>query len=324
MQLRRDGRFRSLGPAVAVIATSALTLLGLVASPGSANAKVPGPNGQIVFGRFDPAVGDQVPYTVNPDGSHLQQSSEGAADVPRWSPDGTKIAVLCCGVPTILDADGSGFTQLPIPSGFDPGAIFGCNVWSPDGSRLACEVLDDQHPERNGVYTMRSSDGGDFVRVTKAPSGDDIPCDYSPNGNWIVFERSRGGPNAALFLAHPDGTGERRLTSWGMAGGLASWSPNGKLILFDASGRIFVIQPDGSGLRQIPLDVAGGQYFAKYPVWSPNGKMIALTLFFPSSGIYTMRADGTHLTQITSALPGAGDVNEGDEYPDWGPRPLAT
>jgi hypothetical protein len=316
---------------VALVSVSALTLLGLVVVTGPAQAKVPGPNGQLVFGRFDPAVGDQVTYTVNPDGSRLRQLSEGAAEVPRWSPDGTRIAVLCCGAPTILDAGDSALTQLPIPSGFDADTIFGCNVWSPDGGRLACEVLDDQHPERNGIYTMRSSDGGNFVRVTNAPS-DDIPSDYSPNGKWIVFERfdparpktRHGGPNNALFLVHPDGSGLRRLTPWGMSS-LASWSPNGKWILF-GRGRMFVIHPDGSGLQQIRLDTGGIQYFADNPVWSPDGASIAVSLFLPQNDaldIYTVWADGTNLYQVTTALPGAIDVGEGDEFVDWGPHPLA-
>ena len=314
---------------VVLLTVGLMTLLGLVAT-GSAQAQEPGPNGQIVFGRFDPAVGDQVVFTVNPDGSHLQQLSEGAAEVPRWSPDGTKIAVLqCCG-PTIYNADGSGFSQLPIPSGFDANTIFGCNVWSPDGSRLACEVLDDQHPGRNGIYTMRSSDGGDFVRVTTTLI-DDLPGDYSPDGRWIVFARTdptrpARAPNEALFVVHPDGTGVRRLTPWGMSG-LASWSPNGQWILFAARGRIFVIHPDRSGLMQIHLHGAGSRYSATEPVWSPDGTMIALSLFLPRNGaldIYTMLADGTHLHQVTAALPGAIDVGEGDEFVDWGPHPLAS
>src|SRR5262249_11932037 len=108
-------------------------------------------------------------------------------EVARWSPDGSKIAEA--GSPTIYNADRSVFTTLPYPlPGFDPDTIFGCNVWSPDGTRLACEVLNDQHPERNGLYTFHFPDASDLVRVTTAPV-DDIPADYSPGGSRIAFVR---------------------------------------------------------------------------------------------------------------------------------------
>ena len=45
-----------------------LALAALFALP--AGAQPPGVNGQLVFGRNDPAPGDTVIYTVNPDGSH--------------------------------------------------------------------------------------------------------------------------------------------------------------------------------------------------------------------------------------------------------------
>ena len=38
-----------------------------------AGAKPRGSNGQIAFARFDPALGDTVAYTINPDGTHEQQ-----------------------------------------------------------------------------------------------------------------------------------------------------------------------------------------------------------------------------------------------------------
>jgi hypothetical protein len=59
-----------------------------------AQAKAPGPNGQIVFSRFDPALGDMVTYAVNPDGSHQQQLFPGASEFPRWSPDGSQVSLL--------------------------------------------------------------------------------------------------------------------------------------------------------------------------------------------------------------------------------------
>jgi len=304
-----------------VFAVFALSLLGLAAAGGPAQAQEPGPNGQIVFVRGNPALGDSQTYTVNPDGSHQRLLHPGVGEVPRWSPDGSKIAEP--GSPTIYNADGSVFTTLPYPlPGFDPDTVFGCNLWSPDGTRLACEMVDDQHG-RNGIYTFHFPDASDLVRVTTAPV-DDIPADYSPGGSRIAFVRNDPARPAsadhALFVVRTDGTGLRRLTAWAIApANTASWSPDGRWILFDAGGRIFVIHPDGSGLRQVRIDTGGSRYFAKHPVWSPNGNKIALALFLPQNGaqdIYTMNADGTGLTQVTASPTF-------DDEPDWGTHPLA-
>jgi hypothetical protein len=73
---------------LAITASAALVVTAFTAPAG---AKVPGPNGQIVFGRFDQALGDFVSFTVNPDGSHEQQlfpghprCPAGRRMAPRW------------------------------------------------------------------------------------------------------------------------------------------------------------------------------------------------------------------------------------------------
>ena len=129
------------------------------------------------------------------------------------------IAMICCPdlglAPTIINADGSRLTQLPIPPGFPAGA---CNVWSADGLRLACGFggFDPPQPDRDGMYTLRASDGG-AVQVTTT-SGEDGAFDYSPEGGRIVFFRidySRPERNrTALFVVNVDGGGLGRITSW--------------------------------------------------------------------------------------------------------------
>jgi hypothetical protein len=123
------------------------TLLSLVlmtaqlVSASPAQAKVRGANGRIVFGRFDPAVGDFRIFTVNPDGTNEVQLLPGIAECPRWSPDGEKIQVCVANPkgllrPAMLNPDGSDFTLLDNP---DPSLNLACWTWSPHGTRLACE-----------------------------------------------------------------------------------------------------------------------------------------------------------------------------------------
>ena len=309
-----------------------IALCAGVAIPASpAQAKVPGPNGQIVLGRFDPALGDTVSFTVNPDGSHEQQLFPGTSEVPRWSPDGTQVALLArctdgeenCAV-TIVDPDTGTFRQLKAP---DPSLFTACPFWSSDGTRLACEGFGEPDPSRNGIYTIRSSDGGGLTQVTSNPGGDDIPGDYSPDGNQIAFARMDPtrppGGNQAVFVVNVDGSGLRRITPWGLAdsrrGSGGSWSPDGRRILFGAHGFLYVVHPDGTGLRPIRLDTGGSAYYAFQAGWSPDGSRIVFSMYPRKGGrddIYTAKADGTDLVQVTN-------TPDFEEFVDWGAHPLA-
>ena len=76
-------------PKVTAVLAGLMALAALTAAPAPANP--PGPNGQILFARFDPLQDDTVLYTVNPDGSHEHQVLTTAVQCPRWSPDGAVI-----------------------------------------------------------------------------------------------------------------------------------------------------------------------------------------------------------------------------------------
>jgi hypothetical protein len=116
-----------------------------------ADGKPRGQNGRIAFALFDPALDGPVTYTANPDGSHVEQLfSAGPSGEPRWSPDGSQIAILApctdgeenCGV-TLVNPDTGDFRQHKMP---DPNLFTACIVWSPDGKRLACEGFGEPDP----------------------------------------------------------------------------------------------------------------------------------------------------------------------------------
>jgi Tol biopolymer transport system component len=314
---------------IALVTVTATMLLGFVIVTEPAQGKVFGPNGQIVFAREDPAIDDLTAFTINPDGTHESALLPGLpGECPRWSPDGTKITVPALtedGQVTVatVNADGTGYTLLgPAP---DPLLNLGCSTWSPDGTRLAVEGFNDEHPELAGIYTERSSDGGDLVRVTDNPFDDaDLVGDYSPDGTQISFSRAkpiRGGDAFALFVVNTDGSGLRQLTPYRVAGESSSWSPDGKQILINSRlGALIAVNVDGTGLRVIPIQGVRGVYFVFGPGWSPDGTRIVFPMFLPSTGqvdIFTVRANGTDLVQVT-------DTPDGEEFADWGPHPLAT
>jgi TolB protein len=87
-----------------------------------------------------------------------------------------------------------------------------------------------------------------------------------------------------------------------------------------AHGSLFVVHPDGTGVRAIPLDTGGGFAYASSPGWSPDGTRMVFSLFLDKAGqvdIYTARSDGTDLVNVT-------DTADFEGSPDWGPHPLAT
>jgi Tol biopolymer transport system component len=318
-----------------------LTLLGAVAASAAftakpAGAKSPGPNGQIVFARFDPVLGDTVAYTINADGTHEQQVPTPAvtAELPRWSPDGTRLVLQCCDSSAfILNPDTGSSVSLPMT---DPDLFTPCGVWSPDGSQLACEAgfID---PSRQGVWTIRSSDGGGLTQITSNPGGDDSPTSYSPDGKRLAFTRQSPDGSLVLDTVKLDGTGLRQLTPTGMdiQFGTGAWSPQGNEILFSARAAegvyrtLWIVHSDGSGLHQLTIGGCGGPFSDPTgracldPTWSPDGQKIAFSLFDAATGerdIYTVNVDGTGLFQVThgdSAL-----LFEGDEAPNWGTHPL--
>jgi Tol biopolymer transport system component len=303
-----------------------LVLLGLLAALAStiaaipATAKVPGPNGRILYGN------DNSVFVANPDGSQ-NQLLESTTCCASWSPDGTLIALAADAgdgriTTAIVHPDGSGYTRLPLPDAtFNLGPASD-ESWSPDGTRLALQGWDDTDPGRNGVYTVSATDGGGIVRVTSNPYGSfDVPADYSPDGKRIVFFRQ--DPNRhdqfALFVVGADGGPVDQITPWEPNMGTASWSPDGRWILSDdGRGHLFVVHPDGTGRRDVQFAISR-RYFAFTPGWSPDGKKIVFGLFIvtgPHSGeeaIYTANADGTDLD--STGLQG--------DTPDWGPSPIA-
>ena len=314
-------RLITIGFAICAAALPAL------AAPPTAAAVPTSPNGQIVFARFDPTLDATKVYTVNPDGSHLQELFPGGAGWPSWSPDGSEVSIFCCGdgmAAHLVDADTGSFRELAPP---DPTLEVHCGPWSADGTRLACESYGMTDPSRNGIYTIRASDGGGLSRITSNPGGGDIPGDFSPDGKQILFGRDDPTrpthASVALFVANLDGSGLHRLIPWGLASYCfcGRWSPDGMTIMFADKGSIYVVHPDGTGLAKIPL-ATDGLSRAFDPAWSPDGSKIVFGLYTrtePGSGhegIYTANADGTDLQQIT-------DSATFDMTPDWGPHPVA-
>ena len=294
-------------------------IAAVIALPAA--TKPGGTNGKIVVNVDNNVTGQEQVYTVDPDGTDMQFLADDT-EAGQWSPDGTKIP-LSSGY---LNVDTGAFTDLHLPDGLYPGLFMFCEVWSPNGARLACEVFGED-PSLNGIYTIRSSDGGDLQRVTTAEF-DDCPADYSPNGRRLLVS------NGQLSVVESNGNGLHKITPDGIEVDFCSgsWSPQGNQIAFSAKvpdtdrSTIWVVHSDGSGLRKIPVPGCGGprsnptSIGCQKPVWSPDGRKIMFERHFliPNDhyDLYTVNPDGSGLFQVTNTP----DLDEGGG--DWGTHPL--
>src|SRR6266545_2960106 len=196
---------------IVLVSVLAMTLLGFVAVGLPAQGSIPpGTNGKIVVGQVFPNYG----FTINPDGSDEHQiGPQGSTTCNTWSPDSSK--VLCnlwseeSVQPATANPDGSDFTLLNPNLPLD---LF-CLSWSPDGTRLLCHSEGIANPADAGLYTVRSSDAGDLVRVTTTPPDHfDDGYGYSPDGSRILFGRFDSSGRGVLFSVTPDGGGAVQLS----------------------------------------------------------------------------------------------------------------
>jgi Tol biopolymer transport system component len=112
----------------------------------------------------------------------------------------------------------------------------------------------------------------------------------------IAFVRSAGTfpTHASMYVAHPDGSGLRKISPEFRAVGRPSWSPDGSKLAFaasndDSGSQIYVMNADGSHLHQVSgIDGAN-------PVWAPDGTKLAFELPVRDGrgGLMIINEDGT-------------------------------
>lgn len=186
-------------------------------------------------------------------------------------------------------------------------------VWSPNGRRLAFQS--ELRRSVGQLYQLdlfvRSASG--LRRITRTETADEFGAGWSPDGSRLVFTRATEGGKATLFVSDEDGANPRRLTR----GQNPAWSPDGRAIAFGRPTSdgfaIFVIRPNGTGLRRVtPHSVAAGS-----PDWKPDGSQIAFSLIYPSTGradIAVINRDGSGLEVLSGAH------EDEDTAPVWSPR----
>lgn len=278
------------------------------------------PRGSVLYGAWDERIDQARWRIVSTDGKEAIDLGW-VATCGQWFPDGSRILSSSDADrgpgrplrPVVIGIDGSVLEVLDGTA--DPDLELGCGEVTPDGSRIVLEGFDEDEAGRNGVYSIRASDGGDLVRLTR---GTDCCPQLSPDGTQAVFVRVKPGVQpsgaGAVFVVDLEGGDARRITPWGSAFIGTTWSPDGEWIAFERPyGRLYLVHPDGTDMHEVPVELPAGSG-ASGPTWSPDGQWLLFVLTRDgASDLYAVRPDGTGLTLIADFE--ATEVSG----PDWRP-----
>jgi Tol biopolymer transport system component len=256
-------------------------------------------------------------FVIRTDGKERRELATGdapLAEAAAWSPDGKRIAYQTSRTvsdePFIwtMNADGSAKQQVTHGSG----GVW--PAWSPDGTRLAFISWfyppTEQPPAKVCVI---DADGGRRRLVTRGGANDMQPS-WGSDGRIYFLRKpstvSWDSPDGEVYSVRPDGTGLARVTELEHVGGFGLSPDAQTLAVHDTEQRrILLLSVSGGGSPQTLVATDFGQDLMQ-PVWSPDGKVIALAhsnLLTPdswldeTSQIYIVNADGSGLTVVPRA-----------------------
>ena len=192
----------------------------------------PSPDGQWVAFY---AIGQGHIYVARPDGTGRRQVNGDSANdrMPRWSPDGNRIAFFSNRGPRLqlwsIRSDGSELRQL---TNADSGLSY--PVWSPDGAHMAGSMQ-----ARSYVFDPNRPWTAQVPVVLPAPETSPTPWyvnDWSPDGRWICG--AYGGHDQGILTYEVRTHRFERLTDHGE---WPVWLPDSRHVLFVSGGKAFYV-----------------------------------------------------------------------------------
>lgn len=211
-----------------------LTVERLTSRPGMERWAAPSPDGSVIAYSeiyLKPrATRLMVQATASAQPTALTELVEGRIDtMPAWSPDGREILFQRIG------SEQCHFMLIPATGG-EPRRIGSCMQvagpvsWSPDGRRLAVTYMGASRGS-SSIHLLDAQSGRiDPLAYEHSPYDEDTFPVFSPDGKWIVFQRSisRGD----LWRVPSVGGKPQRLTSLETNFYGFSWLPDGRTLVF--------------------------------------------------------------------------------------------
>jgi Tol biopolymer transport system component len=272
----------------------------------------------------------------SPDASRLLLVEGGCGGVDRRlhvfrTSDWTEVATLdgCCGawIPrssrlayvkstkdkaALITVTADGSRPRPIPGTTDAS-------WSPSGERLAYI----RRAGRRRELVIAQGDGSDPRTIAAGSWGTAWVNGWSPDGRYLVIGMSQGG--RTTFAVVRSSGGRVRVFHRDLEGAwpfFFGWTAGNRLLVVRGTsalypGELWVMRPQGAGLRRLTLDGTG----ALDPTWSPDGTKIAFWRDIPRKGkrpevlaVYVMPATGGAARRVVGGPAGSFAT-----YPDWSP-----
>ena len=163
-----------------------------------------------------------------------------------------------------------------------------------------------------------SPDGTPLRRLTETPNRDEQYARWSPSGDRIAYLGGRY-ETCEVYTVDPSGTSRQRLTHNRAADSDVAWSPDGlwlawiRTLAGTSVDQLWVMRPDGSDRRRIPVDLPG-QTLAT-PMWSPDGASIVLSVWVDEDhnfDLFRVDANGPAAERLT-------DTPRSEVLLDWSP-----
>ena len=265
------------------------TLAGLVSAVLLAPVAAAAPEHRVLIGVYRSPT-DNPLATIVANGTGYREVTPGTADWGAGSPGGEGIAFADAQDIYLVGDDPDNPLQLTDADGGDLAPR-----WSPDGSHLV--FLSARDGGDLDVYKMRSD--GSREKALTAGDARETEASWAPDRPAVLFLSDRDG-DFDVYKMRTDGSSVTKLTHNSTDEAAPRWSPDGGLISFTRYGPnnksgLYVMRPDGTNKRRILR-------YEAWAEWSADSRLLTFHGDLDHAGdfeIYTVRADGTGLEQLT-------------------------